>query len=193
MVEKKTDRRVIKTKHAIFKAFVELLNEKDVNQITITDIAKKANINRKTFYNYYSDAYEVMEEIENLTVEAFINNMGTVEFTNMADFLTEIFIKFTETVNNDLQCFNLLFKTNNRSFLIVKIVEALKKYVQKRIEESNELDMRRFEVVSNFYLSGVLSVYMNWFMNNYDQSIEEISALLTELVLHGIQKKWPGN
>ncbi|WP_295138231.1 TetR/AcrR family transcriptional regulator [uncultured Catenibacterium sp.] len=192
-MEQKTDRRVIKTKHAIYKAFVELLNEKDVNQITITDIAKKANINRKTFYNYYSDAYEVMEEIENLTVEAFINNMGTVEFTNMADFLTEIFIKFTETVNKDLEFFNLLFKTNNRSFLIVKIVEALKEYVQKRIEESNELDMRRFEVVSNFYLSGVLSVYMNWFMNNYDQSIEEISALLTELVLHGIQKKWPGN
>ena len=192
-MEKKTDRRVVKTKHAIFKAFVELLNEKDINQITITDVAKRANINRKTFYNYYSDAYEVMEEIENLTVEAFINNMGTVEFTNMADFLTEIFIKFTETVNNDLQFFNLLFKTNNRSFLIVKIVETLKKYVQKRIEESNELDMRRFEVVSNFYLSGVLSVYMNWFMNNYDQSIEEISALLTELVLHGIQKKWPGN
>ena len=192
-MEKKTDRRVIKTKHAIFKAFVELLNEKDVNQITITDIAKKANINRKTFYNYYSDAYEVMEEIENLTVEAFINNMGTVEFTNMADFLTEIFIKFTEPVNKDLEFFNLLFKTNNRSFLIVKIVEALKEYVQKRIEESNELDIPRFEVVSNFYLSGVLSVYMNWFMNNYDQSIEEISALLTELVLHGIQKKWPGN
>lgn len=187
-MEKKTDKRVIKTKHAIFKAFVELLNEKDVNQITITDIAKKANINHKTFYNYYSDAYEVMEEIKNLTVEAFINNIGTVEFTNMADFLTEIFIKFTETVNKDLEFFNLLFKTNNRSFLIVKIVEALKKYVQKRIEESNELDMRRFEVVSNFYLSGVLSVYMNWFMNNYDQSIEEISALLTELVLHGIQK-----
>lgn len=192
-MEKKTDRRVIKTKHAIFKAFVELLNEKDINQITITDIAKRANINRKTFYNYYSDVNGVMEEIENLTVEAFINNMGTVEFTNMADFLTKIFIKFTETVNKDLEFFNLLFKTNNRSFLIVKIAEALKEYVQKRIEESNELDIPRFEVVSNFYLSGVLSVYMNWFMNNYDQSIEEISALLTELVLHGIQKKWPGN
>lgn len=192
-MEKKTDRRVIKTKHAIFKAFVELLNEKDINQITITDIAKRANINRKTFYNYYSDVNGVMEEIQNLVVAAFIKNIGTIEFTNMADFLTEIFIKFTETVNKDLEFFNLLFKTNNRSFLIVKIVEALKEYVQKRIEESNELDIPRFEVVSNFYLSGVLSVYMNWFMNNYDQSIEEISALLTELVLHGIQKNWPGN
>ena len=44
-----------------------------------------------------------MEEIENLVVAAFIKNIGTVEFTNMADFLTEIFIKFTETVNHDLE------------------------------------------------------------------------------------------
>ena len=43
-MDKKIDKRVQKTKHAIYIAFVELLNEKDVNQITITDIAKKANI-----------------------------------------------------------------------------------------------------------------------------------------------------
>lgn len=49
-MDQKTDKRVIKTKHAIYKAFVELLNEKDINQITITDVAKRANINRKTFY-----------------------------------------------------------------------------------------------------------------------------------------------
>lgn len=48
-MEKKTDRRVIKTKHAIFKAFVELLNEKDVNQITITDIAKKRTLTVRHF------------------------------------------------------------------------------------------------------------------------------------------------
>lgn len=67
-MDKKIDKRVQKTKHAIYIAFVELLNEKDVNQITITDIAKKANINRKTFYNYYLDINEVMEEIQNLVV-----------------------------------------------------------------------------------------------------------------------------
>ena len=107
-MEKKTDRRVVKTKNAIFKAFVELLNEKDINQITITDVAKRANINRKTFYNYYSDINDVMEEIQNLVVAAFIKNIGTVEFTNMADFLTEIFIKFTETVNHDLEfCYEM--------------------------------------------------------------------------------------
>ena len=77
-MDQKTDKRVIKTKHAIYKAFVELLNEKDINQITITDIAKRANINRKTFYNYYSDVNGVMEEIQNLVVAAFIKNIGTI-------------------------------------------------------------------------------------------------------------------
>lgn len=192
-MDQKTDKRVIKTKHAIYKTFVELLNEKDINQITITDVAKRANINRKTFYNYYSDINDVMEEIENLVVAAFIKNIGTVEFTNMADFLTEIFINFTETVNHDLEFYGLLFKTNNRSFLIAKIVDILKKYVQQRIEETETLDQKRFKVAVDLCIPGIISVYMNWFTNSYDYSIEELSSLLTDFILNGIQKNWPGN
>lgn len=157
-MDKKIDKRVQKTKHAIYIAFVELLNEKDVNQITITDIAKKANINRKTFYNYYLDINEVMEEIQNLVVGAFIKNIGTVEFTNMADFLTEIFAKFTETVSHDLEFYNLLFKTNNRSYFIVKIVDILREYVQKHLEETEQLDLRRFKVAVDLYIPGIISV-----------------------------------
>ena len=50
--EKKTDRRVIKTKRAIRNAFAELLSHKDINDITIKDIADTADINRKTGCNY---------------------------------------------------------------------------------------------------------------------------------------------
>ncbi|WP_147556357.1 TetR/AcrR family transcriptional regulator [Catenibacterium mitsuokai] len=108
-MDKKTDRRVLKTKRAIYNAFVELLSEKEINHITITDISKKADINRKTFYNYYSNTYEVMEEIENLTVDTFIKRLDAIEFTNMTDFLTEIFSQFTEIINSDLDFFSHLF------------------------------------------------------------------------------------
>lgn len=192
-MDKKIDKRVQKTKHAIYIAFVELLNEKDINQITITDVAKKANINRKTFYNYYTDTYEVLEEIQNLVVAAFVKNIGTVEFTNMADFLAEIFVKFTETVNHDLEFYSLLFKTNNRSYFIVKIVDILREYVQKRIEETETINQNRFKLAIDLYIPGIISVYMNWFTNSYDYSIEELSTLLTDFILNGIQKNWSGN
>ena len=58
------DRRVIKTKRAIKSAFAKLLSEKDINDITISDIAAVADINRKTFYNYYSGVHEVVDEMD---------------------------------------------------------------------------------------------------------------------------------
>ncbi len=187
-MDKKTDRRVLKTKRAIYNAFVELLSEKEINHITITDISKKADINRKTFYNYYSNTYEVMEEIENLTVDTFIKRLDAIEFTNMTDFLTEIFSQFTEIINSDLDFFSHLFKTNNRSILIVKIVEAIKEYIRKRIEKEQELDIQKFNIVADFYIPGILSVYMNWFINNHNIPIEELSHILTDLILHGTEK-----
>lgn len=187
-MDKKIDRRVLKTKRAIYNAFVELLSEKEINHITITDISKKADINRKTFYNYYSNTYEVMEEIENLMVDTFIKRLDTIEFTNMTDFLTEIFSQFTEIINSDLDFFSHLFKTNNRSILIVKIVEAIKEYIRKRIEKEQELDLQKFNIVADFYIPGILSVYMNWFINNHNISIEELSHILTDLILHGTEK-----
>lgn len=187
-MDKKTDRRVLKTKRAIYNAFVELLSEKEINHITITDISKKADINRKTFYNYYSNTYEVMEEIENLTIDTFIKRLDAIEFTNMTDFLTEIFSQFTEIINSDLDFFSHLFKTNNRSILIVKIVEAIKEYIRKRIEKEQELDIQKFNIVADFYIPGILSVYMNWFINNHNIPIEELSHILTDLILHGTEK-----
>ena len=155
---------------------------------------RKEPILTVNIYNYYSDINDVMEEIENLVVAAFYQkHLVQSSFTNMADFLTEIFIKFTETVNHDLEFYGLLFKTNNRSFLIVKIVDILKKYVQQRIEETETLDQKRFKVAVDLCIPGIISVYMNWFTNSYDYSIEELSSLLTDFILNGIQKNWPGN
>ncbi|MBQ1891706.1 MAG: TetR/AcrR family transcriptional regulator, partial [Firmicutes bacterium] len=59
------DRRVIKTKRAIKKAFFALLVEKDLNDISVTDISRIAEINRKTFYNYYTGVFQLVDELEN--------------------------------------------------------------------------------------------------------------------------------
>ena len=61
----KTDRRVIRTKQAIHKALTELLEQKDIADITVSELAQTAAISRKTFYNYYNTIYEVLDEIEN--------------------------------------------------------------------------------------------------------------------------------
>lgn len=71
----KNDLRVIKTKKALHQAFIELINEKNFENISITDICKKAQVNRGTFYGHYvqkEDLFnEVMEEIMNDLLKAY--------------------------------------------------------------------------------------------------------------------------
>ena len=59
------DKRVIKTRTAIIKATVSLISKKNIEQITISEIADLAMINRKTFYSHYNSVYDVLNDIEN--------------------------------------------------------------------------------------------------------------------------------
>ena len=71
MEGKKPDRRVLKTKRAIRNALAQLLVEKELDEITVKDVADTADINRKTFYNYYTGIHQVIDEIESGIVFTF--------------------------------------------------------------------------------------------------------------------------
>ena len=59
------DPRTRYTKHIIAETFIDLLKDKPLNQITVTDICKNAQINRGSFYKYYKDVYDLMDQLQN--------------------------------------------------------------------------------------------------------------------------------
>lgn len=65
MSNEKQDLRVIKTKNNIRTAFISLLLKKEFSAITVREILEMAMINRKTFYTYYEDKYDLVEQIVN--------------------------------------------------------------------------------------------------------------------------------
>lgn len=67
----KTDRRILRTKEAITRAFLELFSEKEFDRITINDISERANVNRGTIYLHYTDKYDLL----NKCIEDHLNNM----------------------------------------------------------------------------------------------------------------------
>ena len=73
-MEKRTDRRVRKTKAQLRAGLASLMKEKNVNDITVKELVEAVDINRSTFYLHYTDIrnmlesveHEMLEEIENL-------------------------------------------------------------------------------------------------------------------------------
>ena len=61
-----------KTRKLIRATFAEMLSEKGtIDKITVTELVKRANINRGTFYTHYDDVYAVAEDFETEILEQF--------------------------------------------------------------------------------------------------------------------------
>lgn len=67
----KVDRRIAKSQEAIKKAVIELMTEKSYDDITIQDIADRANVNRGTIYLHYTDKYDLLDKM----IEEHMNNL----------------------------------------------------------------------------------------------------------------------
>lgn len=91
-MENKQDLRVIKTRNNIKSSFIQLLREKDFNEITVQDILNKALINRKTFYNHYQDKYDLAEQLIGKFFQECTSffELRTGHFDSMDSFLKQI-------------------------------------------------------------------------------------------------------
>lgn len=76
--ERKADRRTLYTKQAIRQAFLSELKIKDYDKITVTDLCKKAEINRSTFYLHYADAVSVFDELLAHILESMMEGLDDV-------------------------------------------------------------------------------------------------------------------
>ncbi|MEK3669786.1 MULTISPECIES: TetR/AcrR family transcriptional regulator [unclassified Paenibacillus] len=56
------DRRIRKSREAIIEAFILLIAEKNFEQITINEIAERADVSRGTVYLHYTDKYDLLDQ-----------------------------------------------------------------------------------------------------------------------------------
>lgn len=182
----KTDLRVIKTKKAIRNAFAELLSEKDIQKITIKDIADAAVINRKTFYNYYAGVYSVVDEIENEIIMAFIDALRDADFKQLLHEPYEIFKKLTTIINSDFDFYSHLMKMDSNTSLISKIIQAFEVNIKKSFSEQISMNKSTLDLVFDYAIAGMITVYQKWFNSDRTESIEEISKALSIIVSSGV-------
>ena len=64
MAQEKMDRRVRRTKALLLQGLIQLMEEKDIKDISVKELSDLADINRGTFYLHYSDVYNMLGKIE---------------------------------------------------------------------------------------------------------------------------------
>ena len=184
--KKPVDRRVLKTKRAIRNAFAKLMTEKDINDITIIELAETADINRKTFYNYYSGVYQVVEDIERDILASYMELLGGVEFKEYMEAPFALFERFSQLINMDPEFFGYLLSMNGNINLITRIMNLLKEKTCEVMVAQLAIEQYRAEIMIDFVLSGMLSVYQHWLASDQKTPLEEISKIISTMSFSGI-------
>ncbi|MCR3760963.1 TetR/AcrR family transcriptional regulator [Clostridium felsineum] len=179
------DRRFIKTEQAIRETFLNLLKEKSLNKITVSQISISANLGRGTFYLHYKDIYDLYNTIENEIYtelgELFEKSNPYANETNLMDLINNI-IDYISEHSNIFEIFirlefkgNLLFKLKN--YFFDKILhESI--VLSRPINNNIDYDV----VEANFIVSGVVGVIEHWLNNGMIIPKEDISIMLQKIL-----------
>ncbi len=186
MEQKKVDRRIAKTKKAIYRAFAELLSEKNINDITIKDIADKADINRKTFYNYYNGIYDLTGEIENSIIDSFEQVLRDTNINELLHNPYSMFEALTRIINSNLDFYQHLISIESNSNLVSKLFKSLKTRAKEVISQYTLLDDATLDIVLDFVVSGMFTVFQHWFNSSREHSIDDMAKIVATLSFNGI-------
>ena len=180
------DPRTRKTKRAIRNAFAQLLSKKEFEKITISDISAEAEINRKTFYCYYSGIYQVIDEIENEIVNSFESLLNQIDLPEALKKPIELFKCLSSILDADRDFYSCLLSIKENVGIVRKINKSIKEKAKIAVIEKHVINEQFADTVLEYAISGMISVYKNWYLSDRSESVENVSEIIGMMYTRGI-------
>lgn len=183
MAERKENRNALRSRRLIRQAFLELIQEKEFEKITVTDIVRRADLNRSTFYAHYPDIRGVVEEIEE---DIFLKNIRLFEATDLQALLRDP-VPFLTSLSNVLGENIELFKRLGHTEHLHRRLDEFRRIIVEDIRKHPDVpaDYRAsadFSVTMHFFIGGIMNTYQQWAEGALDCSLEDITQEIARLI-----------
>lgn len=179
------DRRVTRTKNALTRALFELLAEKEFEKVTVTELTRRADVDRKTFYLHYQSVGDILEEFY---AEHMSRLQGALE--RGPDRLGLDIPGFFRTLNailaEDLELYQSLARGPACDFFRVRLGDALKGRVLSALGQATGWGRVELEVYAEFLAAGILAVYLGWLAGEVPGDQDTLARLTSQIILRGL-------
>ena len=152
----------------IESAFIELLQNQELDKISVTQICQLAKVNRTTFYANYLDIYDLADAVQK-RLEEEVLGLTTTDGENITSL---DFLKFFQHIKENQLFYKTYFKLGHERHLRVTdydLQQASKYYDNQYIEYHLE-----------FFRSGLNAVIKKWLENDCAESPEEIYSIIVK-------------
>lgn len=158
----KVDRRILKTQDALKRAVIELMSEKNFDDITLQDLSDRANVSRGTIYLHYLDKFDLLDKL----IEEHIDVLReSCRAASELEF-TESNLIWTEYFESNYSFFSMMLASKGAPYFRGRFLDFL-------IEEfTNEVDVTKGkneglnqDLIVRYVASAYVGVVEWWFTN----------------------------
>lgn len=168
-MNKINNKRKKESTEKIEKALIELIQTKDLSEINVTDLVKKAKINRSTFYVNYLDIYDLADKMKEKMYE------------NILDLYREEAIKRKHSYNY-LKLFKHIKENQIYYKTLFKLNFDFSTYYNGSISEKDAIKYlgttKNIEYHKEFFKAGMSAIIKKWLFNGCIESPEEMVEIL---------------
>lgn len=170
-------KRKTTTKDDIRQAFILLLYKNNLNDISVSQLTKKAGINRSTFYLHYIDKEDFLQQLKEETMQDIAEILERKR-GNPKKALEEVLTYFAEDISlfsQIAQKHDFSFADNVRSF-INGVIEDTPSSVPIIVETFNMPE----QYAINMFVLGLIGVITEWIINGAQESPQELTKIIMD-------------
>ncbi|MBS4201181.1 TetR/AcrR family transcriptional regulator C-terminal domain-containing protein [Bacillus sp. FJAT-49732] len=176
------DRRSVRTQKKLKHALLELLKEKELNELSVTEVAQYAQCNRVTFYSHYKDLHTLLAAI----FDDYLNELITYfrkSYQNLERFSSE-------NEQRHLPLFEFMYQNQFVFSLIIKgeVVPGSQNQFCESLVQVSSTELRLGETTEieipalNYFLTyGSLGFFIYWIQQDFKDSPEVMAKKLSYL------------
>lgn len=159
------------TRRAIQTAFIQLLNERPLDKITVKNIVETCGINRNTFYYHYQDIYALLEDIFEQEAQAAIDR------NSEHDTWREGFIESTQFALQNKRAIYHIYNSVNREQLeryLFRVTEHMMEDFVRRQATGLKVAEEDIHYIAVFYKHAIVGVVMEWLQRGMQDDAEAV-------------------
>lgn len=166
------------TRQNLIDAFWDLYQEKRIEKITVREITTKAGYNRGTFYEYFIDVYDVLEQIEQSLLPSIEDMPPLLPVLDGEPLPIDSFVKLYSISS---KYYTVLLGDNGDPAFAAKIKNGIKAKLIEQLEIKN-MDSLELDYSLEYLLSAMIGILTYWFKNDENMPREQLIALMYNLM-----------
>lgn len=183
---KKQPEITAQTKQNLIDAFWSLYCKKRIENITVKEITQKSGYNRGTFYEYFKDVYDVLEQIEDSIIPS-LDELPPITLPNQS--LGMPLNMFLELYEKNSKYYSVLLGDYGDPAFASKLKHYTKPVIQQGLIGNLQLDPVELDFTLEYVLSAMIGIMSYWFRQDKILPAEDLVALIHDLTQNGIMQR----